>query len=216
MGVPDRFAIEYPQRALQLIDLLEGPARHSDLLGSFGLLAASAVLTIPFERMKPSHFLHEEDRDADLVKSLKDLTKARFLEAPFWQSAPEANAWRQSRIMNSVDEVHAWHDEDGRHPLSDEANTIDKRKAEKVLRVLRNALAHGNIIYLDKDWREIAGNQMVYMAFLSRYEETEEEHAKAETYRVVVTTEEAFLHFVKSWAKWIGTLALDHRVAKAA
>jgi hypothetical protein len=213
MGVPDRFAIEYPQRALQLIDLLEGPARQSDLLGSFGLLAASAVLTIPFERMKPSHFLHEEDRDADLVKSLKELTRAHFLEAPFWQSAPEANEWRQSRIMNSVDEVHAWQDKDRRHPLSDEANTIDKRKAEKVLRVLRNALAHGNIIYLDKDGREIAGNQVVYMAFLSRYEETEEERAKAETYRVVVTTEEAFLRFVKSWAQWIGTLALDRRVA---
>ncbi|WP_417426910.1 hypothetical protein, partial [Hoeflea sp.] len=29
-------------------------------------------------------------------------------------------------------------------------------------------------------------------------------------------TEEAFLHFVKSWAHWIGTLALDRRVAKAA
>ncbi|MGX5799648.1 hypothetical protein ACWGS9_00175 [Bradyrhizobium sp. Arg314] len=150
------------------------------------------------------------------MKSLKELSKVRFLEAPFWQRAPEENAWRQSRVMNSVDEVHAWHDENGRNPLSGEANTIDKRKAEKVLRVLRNALAHGNVIYLDKDGREIAGNQMVYMAFLSRYEETEDERAKAETYRVVVTTEEAFLHFVKSWAHWIGTLALDRRVAKAA
>ena len=102
MGVPDRFAIEYPQRALQLIDMLEGPARDSDLLGSLGLLVASAVLTIPFERMKPSHFLHEDDRDADLVKSLKELSRVRFLEAPFWQRAPEANAWRQSRVMNSV------------------------------------------------------------------------------------------------------------------
>ena len=37
--------------------------------------------------------------------------------------------------------------------------------------MLRNALAHGNIIYLDKT-AKIAGNQMVYMAFLSRYEET--------------------------------------------
>ncbi|UHD45477.1 hypothetical protein LUX29_21220 [Aureimonas altamirensis] len=216
VGVPDRFAIEYPRRALQLIDLLEGPARDSDLLGSFGLLAAAAVLTIPFERMKPSHFLHEEHRDADLVSSMKALNKAKFLEAPFWQTEPEAGAWRQSRIMNTVDDVHAWHDEEGRHPLSDKANTIAKRKAEKVLRVLRNALAHGNVIYLDKNGQEIAGNRMIYMAFLSRYEETDQERKLAETYRVVVTTEEAFLHLVKSWAQWIGSLDLDRRIAKAA
>jgi hypothetical protein len=77
-------------------------------------------------------------------------------------------------------------------------------------------LAHGNIIYLDKDGQEIAGNQMVYMAFLSRYEETSEQRERAETYRIVMTTEEAFLHFVKSWAGWIGNLNLDPRLAASA
>lgn len=216
MGVPDRFAIEYPQRALQLIEMLEEPARKHDLLGSFGLLAAAAILTIPFERMRATHFLHDEDRDADLVKHLKALEKAKFLEGPFWQAEPEAAAWRQSRIVNEVDEVYCWRDQDGNHPLSDAANTIQTRKAGEVLRVLRNALAHGNIIYLDKEGREIAGNRMVYMAFLSRYEETLEERERAETYRVLVTTEEAFLHFVRSWALWVGGLDLDPRVAKAA
>ena len=85
-----------------------------------------------------------------------------------------------------------------------------------MLRVLRNALAHGNIIYLDKNGQEIAGNRMVYMAFLSRYEETETQREEAETYRVVITTEEAFLHFVKSWAEWIGSLELDRRLAAGA
>jgi len=118
--------------------------------------------------------------------------------------------------MNTVDEVHGWADQDGRDPRSDEANTIQMRKASEVLRVLRNALAHGNIIYLDKNGQEIAQNRMVYMAFLSRYEETPEQREQSETYRVVVTTEEAFLHFVKSWARWIGHLDLDRRLATAA
>ncbi|MGO6849050.1 hypothetical protein EHI47_27265 [Rhizobium leguminosarum] len=216
MGVPARFAIEYPQRALQLIRMLEGPARDSELLGSFGLLAASAILTIPFERMRSSHFLHDEGQDADLVAHLKALEKANFLDAPFWETAPKAGEWRQSRIMNTVDEVHGWADHDGRDPRSDVANTIQTRKASEVLRVLRNALAHGNIIYLDKNGQEIAQNRMVYMAFLSRYEETPEQRELSETYRVVVVTEEAFLHFVKSWARWISHLDLDRRLAKAA
>lgn len=216
MGVPDRFAIEYPRRALELISMLEASARESNLLGSFGLLAASAILTIPFERMRTSHFLHSEARDADLVKSLKVLERADFLEAPFWRTAPDVGAWRQSRIMNAVDEVHGWLDQDGRDPRSEEANTIQTRRANEVLRVLRNALAHGNIVYLDKDGQEIAGNQMVYMAFLSRYEETAAQREEAETYRVVITTEEDFLQFIKSWAEWIGGLDLDRRLSVAA
>ncbi|NKC23516.1 hypothetical protein HED50_23675 [Ochrobactrum oryzae] len=79
MGVPDRFAIEYPQRALQLIELLEEPARKHDLLGSFGLLAAAAILTIPYERMRASHVLVDGERDVDLVKSLKTLEKPNSL-----------------------------------------------------------------------------------------------------------------------------------------
>ncbi|WP_306624185.1 MULTISPECIES: hypothetical protein [Agrobacterium] len=216
MGVPDRFAIEYPRRALELIEMLEASAREKSLLGSFGLLAASAVLTIPFERMRTGHFLHDDKRDGDLVKNLKALEKAEFLKAPFWQKPPDGGKWRQSRIVNTVEKVHNWMDQDGRDPRWEEANTIQTRKASEVLRVLRNALAHGNIIYLDKDGQEIAGNQMVYMAFLSRYEETPEQREQAETYRVVITTEEAFLHFVKSWAEWIGGLDLDRRVASAA
>jgi hypothetical protein len=216
MGVPDRFAIEYPRRALDLIRMLETQARESNLLGSFGLLAASAILTIPFERLRSSHFLHNGARDADLAKNLKALEKAAFLEAPFWRSEPDRAAWQQSRVVNAVNDVHGWLDQDGIDPRSDKANTIGTRKASEVLRVLRNALAHGNIIYLDKNGQEIAGNQMVYMAFLSRYEENAEQREQAETYRLVITTEEAFLQFVKSWAEWIGSLDLDPRLAEAA
>ncbi|RVL64723.1 hypothetical protein [Sinorhizobium meliloti] len=216
MGVPDRFAVEYPRRALELIGMLEASARDNSLLGSFGLLAASAVLTIPFERMRASHFLHDHARDDDLVKNMQALEKAAFLKAPFWRRPPDDGTWRQSRIVSTVDKVHKWVDPDGRDPRSEEANTIQRRKASEVLRVLRNALAHGNIIYLDRNGQEMAGNQMVYMAFLSRYEESAEQREQAETYRVVITTEEGFLHFVKSWAGWIGGLDLDRRVDSAA
>ena len=64
MGVPSRFAIEYPQRALELIQLFDKSARRRDLVGSFGLLAAAAVLTIPYERLKASHFLHDKEKDS--------------------------------------------------------------------------------------------------------------------------------------------------------
>ena len=214
MGVPARFAIEYPQRALELIGLLEDEARKRQLLGSFGLLAAAAILTIPYERMNAAHFLHREEHDHDLAAHLKRLDKVRFLEAPFWLKPPGLGLWRQSRIMASVDDVGKWRDERGLPSLAKEANTIGRRKASEVIRILRNALAHGNIIYLDKDDREIAGNAMVSMAFLSRYEA--ERLEQDQTYRVLVTTEDGFIQFVKAWAEWVSRFPLDARVVEAA
>ncbi len=215
MTVPSRFAIEYPKRALELIRRFENEARRRDLMGSFGLLAAAAVLTIPYERMKASHFLHDEHQDHDLSAQIKKLEKVKFLSAPFWRDEAPGE-WQQSRIMGSVDQVDDWKDDEGRPSLSANANTIKERKAEEVIRVLRNALAHGNIIYLDKDGREIAGNRMVYLAFLSRYEETKEQREQATTYRVVVTSEDEFLHFVKAWARWVSSFPLDYGVSEAA
>ena len=215
MGVPSRFAIEYPQRALELIQVFEGEAQRRDLVGSFGLLAAAAVLTIPYERMKSTHFLHNQERDSDLASQIKKLDKVAFLTAPFFDHVRPGD-WQQSRITRSVEKVDDWMDDHGRPSLSDEANPIQGRKAEEVIRVLRNALAHGIVIYLDKERREMAGNRMAYMAFLSRYEETEEQRAHAETYRVVVTSESNFLSFVKAWATWIGRFPLNRAVAGAA
>jgi hypothetical protein len=57
---------------------------------------------------------------------------------------------------------------------------------------------------------------MVYMAFLSRYEETEAQRKSATTYRVVVTAEDEFLRFVKAWASWVGSFPLDSSVLEAA
>jgi hypothetical protein len=218
MGIPSRFAIEYPQRALKLIRMLESNARRHDLLGSFGLLAASSILTIPYERMQSRHFLHKQNADFDLVGALKQLRKTPFLSAPFWGGIEPGNWW-QSRIISPVQSVDGWRDEHDVHPLAGGAvNRLadQKRTGDEVIRVLRNALAHGNIIYLDKEFRENSGQQMAYMAFLSRYEDNEEQRANSETYRLVVTGEENFLNFVKCWAYWIGNLADDGAVSEAA
>ncbi|MER8970394.1 hypothetical protein NKI25_33110 [Mesorhizobium sp. M0808] len=213
MGVPSRFAIEYPRRALDLIEMLEDRARGRDLLGSFGLLAASAVLTIPYERMKATHFLHDDARDGDLVAAFKRLEKTSFPEAEFW-NGERMGPWWQSRVGGPIDHVDQWRDASGHHPMSVAAeNSIGDHSAEAVIRVLRNALAHGNIIYLDKDARERADNQMVYMAFLTRYPDKEGE---PETYRMVATKEEEFLRFVKLWATWISNIAADSAVVRAA
>jgi hypothetical protein len=209
MGVPDRFAIEYPMRCLELIEAAEDYAVRRKLEGSFALLAASAVLTIPFERMAARHKLHDKERDADLAGAVGLLSKTPFLKAPFWEGAPPTD-WRMSRVMTPVNEVEGWRDGDGLHPLDENAtNTIKRYTAKEVIRVIRNALAHGNIIYLNAQYREVPGDRMAFIAFLSQYEETEEQRKASETYRLLVVPETAFLGFVKRWAAWIGGLDQD-------
>jgi hypothetical protein len=215
MGVPDRFAVEYPGRCLQLIDALEGFARDNKLVGSFALLAAAAVLTIPFERMKSAHPLYKEEKDDELTRAIKELAKFKFLEAPFWQGSP--GFWYQTRVVNNINVANDWKDEEGLRPLSDAArNSIDRRKTDEVLRPLRNALAHGNIFYLNGDGHEVAGDEMMYLGFASRYEDATGEPNQVFTYRLVIVEEEAFFNFVRSWAVWISRLEKKPEVSAAA
>jgi hypothetical protein len=105
---------------LQLIRLLEPLAGCRDRVGSLGLLAAAAVLTIPYERMRTKRFLHTPETDGALASALKQLEKVPFFHAPLWQ-CQEPGRWWQSRIVSTVENVDGWRDEDGRHPLCADA-----------------------------------------------------------------------------------------------
>jgi hypothetical protein len=130
--VPARFAVEYPERCLALLELLEPLARERKLLGSFSLLVASSALLIPYERMKERHPLHRKGRDSDLSRALRSLEKKeKFLTADFWNGqAPDA--WRFSRITSNPNNTLSWQDEHGCHPMgADAVNSIDAQEPEK-------------------------------------------------------------------------------------
>lgn len=199
--IPQRFAIEYPERCLHLLDALEPIAQERDLYGTFSVMLAASILIVPWERANGRHPLTQE-QGGDLHAGLRKLERRRWIAADFWPDAP-AGEWRFSRIMGNPNDVNAWHDEEGHPSFSQEANTIQRRQVGEVFRVLRNALAHGNIVYLDGRGRETAGARVQHIAFLSRYEETPEQREEAETYRVVTVRERDFLPFVRAWALWV-------------
>lgn len=215
--IPARFVVEYPQRCFDLIEALEPTARQSGLVGSFSLLVAAAVFVIPYERMgSQKHPLHRAARDVDLFHALKSLRKKLFITAPFW-NGESPDAWRFSRIVTNANNTEGWRDEEGHHPMTAQAkNSVQYRKADDVLRVIRNALAHGNIVYLNERGFEERDTKLQFLGFLSRYEETQERKAKAETYRLVTTTEDEFLRFVKLWAKWVSQFKGDNLLSEAA
>lgn len=214
--VPERFVTEYPERCMQLFKLMEPIAEHEQLIGSFSLIVATSIFLIPYERMKARHFLHDPIRETKIDIEIKRVERQKFLQGEFWDSPPN-HGWRFSRIMSHVNYTDDWRDQDKIHPMDPRArNKIGQKTVNDVLRVIRNALAHGNVVYLDERGFETRGAKLVYLGFLSRYEEQEGQRSQAETYRLVVTTEHNFLHFVKSWASWLSRMPREHEFLAAA
>jgi hypothetical protein len=202
MGVPERFVTEYPDRCRRLLEMLEGPARKADLIGSFALLVASAAFNIPYARMS------EEDHplgrpDHRLYHEIEELKKQRFEEAAFWNGAGPS-FFRYARIITNPEDSSRWEDANGNHPLSSRTRP---KNASRVLRTIRNGLAHGNVVYLNKDGQETPGDKLVYLAFLSKPDR--EDKQDGDGYRIVIFDEEGFLAFLKAWINWLQTFLLD-------
>lgn len=196
--IPQRFVTEYPGRCGQLLEMLEPQARDADLVGSFALLVASAAFTIPFGRMtEAEHLLGRPERG--LSRAIRDLRRQPFLEAPFWNgNAPEF--FRYAKIVNDPELAEGWRDETGNHPI----HSTEVKDGNTVLRTIRHALAHGNVVFLDENGHEKPGYQLRFLAFLSK-------HGDGQSHRVVIFGEEDFLTFLKAWIAWLQTFPPEHK-----
>ena len=212
--IPDRFVTEYPARCLELLDAMQQIAAKKDLIGSFALLTAASILNIPLERLARQHPLNAE-YGSDVYQALRRVEKQRWADAEFWQGQ-DCASWHFSRIVTNPNDVSEWQSDDGQPSMSAATNTIGGRRAGEVLRALRNALAHGNIVYLNAEGHETAGTRLHFIGFLSRHEENSEQRAAAETYRLVAVPEWDFLVFIRCWATWLAGFPGDMDLVVAA
>jgi hypothetical protein len=190
--IPQRFVTEYPERCGQLLQMLEPHARERDLIGSFALLVASAAFTIPFARMTERQ--HPTGKpEPGLFLAIEGLKKRSFLDAPFWNGV-RPGFFRYAKISTSPEHAAGWRNAAGEHPIK----SAEEKDGNTVLRTIRHALAHGNVIYLDESGHEMPGNRLRYLAYLSK-------HESGSGHRVVIFDEETFLAFLKSWISWAQT-----------
>ena len=190
--IPQRFVTEYPQRCGHLLEMLEPKAREANLVGSFSLLIASAAFTIPFARITESNHPFG-GKERKLSSAIRNLTNVSFLEAPFWGEQKPV-LFRYARIVNSAKIAGDWKDSAGAHPIC----STENKDGNTVLRTIRNALAHGNVVYLDENGRESADSPLRYLAFISK-------HDDKVSFRVAIFGEEDFLIFLKAWIAWLRT-----------
>jgi hypothetical protein len=195
--IPLRFVTEYPNRCGQLLAMLEPLARKRNLVGSFGLLVASAAFTIPFARMaEVDHPLGRPERR--LSHAIRQLKRRPFLDAAFWSGTKPA-FFRYAKIVTDPENAAAWRDAGGNHPI----HSAEAKDGNTVLRTIRNALAHGNVVYLDEYGHESPGHRLRYLAFLSKHED-------GQSHRIVIFGEEDFLTFLKAWIGWMQTFPPEH------
>lgn len=210
--IPARFSFEYPERCLKIMETSAPLAEEMNLTTTFAVMMAMPLLLVPLERMNAAHPMGEHVVEPELHRELKRIRNKAFNSTPFWAGQQDKD-WRLSKVVNSIEDTKGWRNSEGFHP-SDPAslNEIQSADAGKVLRVMRNALAHGNIVYLDATGFETTYTPAQKIGFVSRTDGFPWDGR----HRVLVVSEQAFMQFLRAWAKWIGGFHSNSSLALAA
>lgn len=170
---------------------------------TFLLAMATPMVVIPIERIyTPSEYEGQvgDDRslDPDLSKEVIGAFGAgrKFGDAPFC-----VPGWSYVPIYRPVFNVSDGCPADLLKALgTDEAFVRAKdARASVILRVLRNALAHGGIAYLDKDGMATDKPAAMY-AFMSS---EKDEHRRVIGLNVLRISQCAFCSFLTAWTDWL-------------
>ncbi len=187
MGVPYHTSRDVPGRCLWLIDRLFSKvqaitAPHEAELGpldaTFLFAMSTLILTLPIERLERHRRKEElgeqgymDDRPLDPL-SAKEIDAVLGSDDTAFNSSPFfiPGAWRFASIEYGPDQNLAleFPEELAVRLSADEAASgADQLSARAWTNCLRNALAHGGIIYLDADGRQARGQPTRMMGFVS-------------------------------------------------
>ena len=239
MGNPKHYSIELPGRCLKLIDELwstasEIRAPHRPDLGpltsTFLLSMSMPILNIPVERIerhigKPEGAAYADDRSfsPEAVEAFDAVIRhGRLGDAPFYADG----AWRfvdirEEPFPNIADGLP----DDVTDRLSEDQARAEawKMDARQWISVLRNAMAHGGIAYLDADGRSNYDRPVKMYAFVSgKYGKPKCKHADAECHYgmgaleklyVLRISEDDYLRFLRQWVAWLTEKGIIRRSA---
>lgn len=239
MGNPQHYSIELPGRCMELIDRLWPAASEirggerpdlGPLTSTFLLSMSMPILDIPVERIerqidKADGEGYADDRllNKNAVKAFKDVIRRGQLQAaPFYRDG----AWR----FHSMKEGPFPNIADGipdalADALSTEASIEAARKmnAQQWISIIRNAMAHGGIAYLDEHGRSSHGTPVKMYAFVSgKYGKPKCLHAETdcrnglgalEGLNILRVSETDFRDFLRAWVVWLEETKIDRQAA---
>lgn len=229
MGQPYHYGINLPDRCLQLIDGLWDQAQRvhgndrpelGPLTSTFLISMAMPIINLPIERIerqinKPPGYADDRHINDDAVQAFVDvIRKGGFAAAPFFEDA----AWsffevRKQPFFNTADGIP-----------NNVAESLDGDEARKAARhmpasqwisILRNALAHGGVAYLDEDGKSGHDSPVKMYAFVSgKYGRQECKNGDGncpsglgdlEGLNILRIKEDHFRSFLTKWVDWLRT-----------
>lgn len=184
------FTRDFPSRCIEVLDHHMDWAKFRGRDVTLLLMVASAAFLVPYERLKPEstrspHPSGDIERFAELAKRLEELMDAKFCGSRFCPG--KENSWKVAKEVPFVHgDLDSWFPPQSLKPVSGE------KAISSMLKLIRNALAHGNVF--------AAGNPIGTLIFVQRRETDESSNTKFE---VLSVHPRDFNNFIREWVAFL-------------
>lgn len=226
MGIPSHYSTQLPERCWHLIERLLPEVEKigmpdEDELGplktTFLLSMATPLVLIPIERVErhrsaemtgymDERFSEENVTAAiDLALGGRPIGKAPFFVPGSWNFASmpyESDMNLAFNFPRALEDALA---------LPDAVMAACRMPGSQWASCLRNALAHGGIIYLDREGRHVHGHATEMLAFVSaRYPAESKVPSEILCLRI---SRGDFLTFLRAWVAWLKSSGVAEKLA---
>lgn len=226
MGNPRNYSLALPERCLLLLDSLwlhaqnvfdNGRPDLGPLTSTFLISMSMPIINLPIERVErrrnaSDSYANDRPLNPDVASAVDQvLGKGKLGDAPFF----EAGAWSftsysKSPLPNIADGIP---EEIGKK-LDSIAAVVDAKEmpAAQWVSILRNALAHGGVAYLDAEGRSSYDRPVKMYAFVSgRYDKEKREFPRLVAVNFLRISETGYHNFLRLWVRWL----FDTGIARA-
>lgn len=232
MGIPQNYSLDIPARCLALLDVCEPVVNRARCQDRFGgpltttllLALATPMISLPIERIYKNIDLGDAEGMADdraVDPHFADKLAAEIKYKKLGQNAYFGDLrWSFTKDVKIFNAARALSQNLASHMSTDEARqAASSMEMAQFVSCLRNAIAHGGILYLDGDGRS-SFRQAEMLLFVSakqttpdpRFDESKNRHVNSrpvtESMRLLRIPQEDFRTFLRSWARWLEDLGV--------
>lgn len=220
MSRPEHYSLEIVTRCERLVERLtkrvDGDPKLVDDWGgplrtTFLLAMSTPMIVLPMERLFRPLFskagvANDTELDIKLADRVRDTLGPgqNFSQAPFF----EAESWAYLAAAPTFPVARAWPEETFAQLAAPESFiAAANAPASDILECLRNALAHGGIVYLDQHGRQTdAATNMLGFASYTR------DRKGLQLLRISV---DGYQRFLRAWSNWVSERQIENKLAEA-
>lgn len=194
MSAYKNFINDFPRRCREVLDFSEKFAHLKQLEVTLTLIVASSGFVIPFERLDSKHPSRDNETYSNAACALNKILDQPFKDSPLWSDS--FSSWTGGKLKSINGDPDSWEDLGRRKPF------LPEKKVSTVLKVIRNALAHGNIFTFN--------NPIEALIFIRCSYDNDK---VVNGYSFIYVEPKQFKEFLKLWFDFLETLDIDQDLA---